>query len=322
MSTYFLCPFASVLQYFTDTGIILSGGKVNTYLAGTSTPQATYTDSTGVTPNSNPIILGSNARLPNVSIWQPQGVSLKIIITDANNNQLGPTFDQIPGIGDPTPTTNALINPASGFGADLVANAMRSYDIISSVRAATAPSLSAGQTLIICVEGLATVNDSKGGLFYWNPTSSATDDGLNVIKPNSVVGNGRYLRLIQSVSSSFTGTFTGFTTVVTATVQYRIYNNVAYMFFSTTPPTGTSNTTSMTMTGLPSVLIPSQGRFLLCCVENNANLEQLAGLLIDNVGNCTFYLYSVATGQFSSVGFTASNAKGLPADWNVSYPIF
>jgi hypothetical protein len=199
MASFYLCPWATVFQYFTDTGVILSGGKVFTYLAGTSTPQATYTDITGVVPNANPIILNANGRLPNVSIWQPGGVALKIIVTDSVGNQIGPTFDQLQGIDDIVLSNSALANPASGFGADLVANAMRSYDIFATARAANVPTLQAGQTLIVDFEGGITVADGLGGLFFWNATSSATDDGINILKPNAVSGSGRYIRLMQQI---------------------------------------------------------------------------------------------------------------------------
>jgi hypothetical protein len=47
-------------QFFTSAGAFLVGGKVYTYIAGTSTPKDTYTTSTAGTPNANPVIL--NAR--------------------------------------------------------------------------------------------------------------------------------------------------------------------------------------------------------------------------------------------------------------------
>lgn len=113
--SFSLCPVATIFQYFNDVGVILAGGKINTYLAGTTTPQATYTDITGVTPNANPIVLLSNGRLPNVSIWQPSGVALKIIITDANNNQIGPVFDNLTGINDAIASTGSFVATLSGM---------------------------------------------------------------------------------------------------------------------------------------------------------------------------------------------------------------
>jgi hypothetical protein len=53
-------------QFFDDNGNPLAGGKVYTYTAGTTTPKATYTDSGGLTPVSNPIILDASGR---TAIW-------------------------------------------------------------------------------------------------------------------------------------------------------------------------------------------------------------------------------------------------------------
>ncbi len=54
------------LQFFDNDGNPLVGGKLYTYAAGTTTPLATYTDSTGATPNTNPIILDSRGE---ANVW-------------------------------------------------------------------------------------------------------------------------------------------------------------------------------------------------------------------------------------------------------------
>jgi hypothetical protein len=54
------------MQFFTATGTPLVGGKLYTYAAGTTTPLATYTDSTGATANTNPIILDARGE---ASVW-------------------------------------------------------------------------------------------------------------------------------------------------------------------------------------------------------------------------------------------------------------
>lgn len=54
------------VQFFDQNGVPLAGGKLYTYAAGTTTPQATYTDSTAGTSNANPIILDAAGR---ASIW-------------------------------------------------------------------------------------------------------------------------------------------------------------------------------------------------------------------------------------------------------------
>lgn len=47
-------------RFFDANGAPLAGGKLFSYEAGTTTPLATYTDTSGVTPNANPIILDSS----------------------------------------------------------------------------------------------------------------------------------------------------------------------------------------------------------------------------------------------------------------------
>lgn len=69
------------MQFFTAAGVPLSGGKVYTYAAGTTTPQATYTDNTGTTPNTNPIILDSRGE---ANIWLGATV-YKFRLTDTND---------------------------------------------------------------------------------------------------------------------------------------------------------------------------------------------------------------------------------------------
>lgn len=54
------------LQFFDANGNPLVGGKLYTYAAGTTTPLATYTDSTGTSANTNPIILDSRGE---ASVW-------------------------------------------------------------------------------------------------------------------------------------------------------------------------------------------------------------------------------------------------------------
>jgi hypothetical protein len=56
-------------QFFDNNGVILSGGKIYTYEAGTTTPLATYTSSAGNTAHTNPIILDSAGRVPGGEIW-------------------------------------------------------------------------------------------------------------------------------------------------------------------------------------------------------------------------------------------------------------
>ena len=54
------------LQFFDLNGDPLAGGLLYTYAAGTTTPLATYTDSTGLIANTNPIVLDSRGE---ANVW-------------------------------------------------------------------------------------------------------------------------------------------------------------------------------------------------------------------------------------------------------------
>jgi hypothetical protein len=84
-------------QFFDNNGVILSGGKIYTYAAGTTTPQATYTSASGTTPHANPIILDSAGRVPGGEIWLTDGLVYKFVIETATGILLG-TYDNITGV--------------------------------------------------------------------------------------------------------------------------------------------------------------------------------------------------------------------------------
>ena len=84
-------------QFFDNNGVILSGGKIYTYAAGTTTPQATYTSALGITPHSNPIILDSAGRVPGGEIWLTDGLVYKFKIETSTGVLIG-TYDNITGV--------------------------------------------------------------------------------------------------------------------------------------------------------------------------------------------------------------------------------
>jgi hypothetical protein len=57
---------APKLQFFDANGAPLAGGLLYTYAAGSTTPLATYTDFTGVSANTNPIVLDSRGE---ANVW-------------------------------------------------------------------------------------------------------------------------------------------------------------------------------------------------------------------------------------------------------------
>ncbi len=94
----FLSPVGGVAaQFFTNSGVVLSGGKLYTYAAGTTTPKPTYTSSSGGTAHTNPIVLDSAGRVPGGEIWvlSPPYKFMLYTSTDV----LIATYDNVSGIG-------------------------------------------------------------------------------------------------------------------------------------------------------------------------------------------------------------------------------
>jgi hypothetical protein len=94
-----LSPVAgAAAQFFDNSGNVLTGGKLYTYDAGTTTPAPTYTSSSGVTAHPNPIILNAAGRVPDSGeIWLTDSISYKFVLKDQNDVLIA-TYDNIVGI--------------------------------------------------------------------------------------------------------------------------------------------------------------------------------------------------------------------------------
>jgi hypothetical protein len=95
----FLSPFGGVgAQFFDNTGNPLAGGKIYSYEAGTTTPQATYTTYVGNVARTNPIVLDAAGRVPGSGeIWLLP--PLYKFVLETSTGVLLATLDNIGGIG-------------------------------------------------------------------------------------------------------------------------------------------------------------------------------------------------------------------------------
>ena len=91
--------FGAGAQIFDDSGVPLAGGKIFTYLAGTTTNAATYTTVSGSIAHTNPIILDASGRVPGGEIWLTDNVTYKFVLKDSSNVLIG-TYDNISPIND------------------------------------------------------------------------------------------------------------------------------------------------------------------------------------------------------------------------------
>lgn len=93
-------------QFFDGSGNPLTGGFIYTYAAGTTTPIATYTSSSGNSQHQNPIELDAAGRVPGGEIWLSIGVGYKFVLKDSSNALIA-TYDNIPSSAQPPAANDA-----------------------------------------------------------------------------------------------------------------------------------------------------------------------------------------------------------------------
>ena len=111
----FLGPIGNDAPFYLNS-LPMNGGQLFTFLANSTTPAATYTDSTGTVQNDNPIILNSSGYPQKsggiIEIWQTGGIVLKYVLKDINNVVIW-TRDNVSGINDASVSVDQW--PASGL---------------------------------------------------------------------------------------------------------------------------------------------------------------------------------------------------------------
>ena len=99
----------SVQRFYDNNGNPLFNGQLFSYAAGTSTPQATYVDSTQTTQNTNPVILNFRGEC---NLWLDPTKAYKLVLQDQFNNLIW-TVDNIQGVLNPT--SNLIPNADNVF---------------------------------------------------------------------------------------------------------------------------------------------------------------------------------------------------------------
>lgn len=176
-------------QFFDNNGQPLSGGKIYTYAAGTTTPQATYTSGLGTTPHANPIVLDSAGRVPGGEIWLTDSLIYKFVIETSTAVLIG-TYDNIAGVN------SNFVN----------------YTVQEEVITATA-----GQTVF----NLATINYTPG-----TNSLSVYIDGVNQYVGDSYLETDS--TTVTFTSGLHAGAEVKFTTAVQVTTGTMDAENVSY----------------------------------------------------------------------------------------------
>ena len=225
----FLSPVGGVAaQFFDNSGNVLTGGKIYTYAAGTTTNQATYTSNTGVTFHTNPIILDASGRVPGGEIWLADGVSYKFVIEDQNNVLIG-TYDNITGI-------NANLNYVVGEETQTATQSQVLFTLASITYTVGT------NTLAVYVNGSKQINTVNYSESSSNSVLFLT--GLNV---GDVVNFITSVTLSVGVGASsliiYTPAGAG---AVTTTVQAKLRESISVLDFGADRTGATNSTTAFT----------------------------------------------------------------------------
>ena len=188
----FLSLFAGAgQQFFTNAGVPLAGGKIFTYGAGGSTPQATYTTSAGNIAHSNPIVLDAAGRVPaGGEIWLTNNLSYKFILQTSANVTVQ-TLDNISGGVDgaslAAPSGSSLIGfiqAGSGAVARTVQSKLRDTvsvkdfgavgdgvaDDTAAIQAAVNAAVAGGFKQIVFPDGNYVINSTITVPAYYSPS--------------------------------------------------------------------------------------------------------------------------------------------------------
>lgn len=149
-------------QFFDSDGNPLVGGKIYTYVAGTTTPLTTYTDKDEGTENANPIILDANGE---ASIWVGDAF-YKFVISDANDVVLR-TIDKVTSASDVTAEATAA--QVGAEAAQAAAEAARDAALTAETNAETAETNAASSA------SSAATQASNAATSASNASTSATN---------------------------------------------------------------------------------------------------------------------------------------------------
>jgi hypothetical protein len=189
-----------------NNGNALTGGQLFTYTAGTTTKLATYTDSTGNTANTNPVVLNSRGE---ANVWLTSGTSYKFV--------LSPSTDT-----DPPTNPYWTVDNLQGGVPGTVSAAMAGFVNASSLAAAAAILLPTGQYVqgVLC-SATINVNTLNSQAFSAIGTLPAKFRIVEVVAYGTTLSlttlQGGIAAASADGSTQITPTTTAFTSLTTAT---------------------------------------------------------------------------------------------------------
>jgi hypothetical protein len=276
----------------SSAGGLLPGAKLHFFQTGTSTPQNTYQDVALTTAHANPVIADAEGVFAPIYL-DPSLPAYRVRLSTSADVQLW-QLDNIP----------SNQNTAQQFRLKHTTPKLLFEETDAS---------SNNKIWSLKVDGeqfiLSILNDAESveTTVFTFDRSGTTVDQLNFA--------GQYLRVggnlvLTQDSGSFTATLTGMSSATTGTVGWHRSGTVIALRI-TSQIAGTSNSTAMSMTGVPSGLLSATGGHYKPCIvrDNGASVLGSANVTDSSI------LFNVA----AATAFTGSGSKGLPAGWELIY---
>jgi hypothetical protein len=278
------------------SGLALPGAKLYAFQTGTSTPQNTYQDILLATPHANPVVADSAGFFAPIYL-DPSLPNYRLRLTTSADVQVW-QLDDIP----------SNQNTAQQFRLKHTAPELIFEETDAS-------SNNKKWRIRVNSEEL-TVDIGNDAESIWTNVLSLDRDGvLELADPDGIFDPAP---LVTGQSGSFLATLTGMSGLTTGTINYLRMGFLVVLYTNGAAITGTSNTTAMTMTGLPAVISPANTHSCVCYVTDNGT-DFTPALATITGSTVTFRMLS--GGVYSSTGFTNSGTKGLGAGWSIVFPL-
>ena len=172
-------------RFFDANGLPLSGGKVCTYLAGTTTPATTYSDKLLTVAQANPIVLDAGGSMTSAWYWQP--ISYKVTVLTAAST----TTDCVTGTLSSIMSTDNVPATVLGLGAPV-------YNVLAygaTGNGSTDDTLGIQLAIAACQGASGVV----GGTIFLPVGTYKTSSALSVTVSNcQIVGAGKLTTIISA----------------------------------------------------------------------------------------------------------------------------
>ena len=305
MAAYLSPIFGAGAQLFNNQGIVLAGGKIWTYQAGTTTPLGTWTDSTQVVVNANPIILDSAGRPPN-EIWLQAGSQYKFILMDSNNNILG-TWDFVSGVNDIS--TSITVSEWSATG------------LTPSYISATSFSVTGNNTALFDINRRVKLVVSAGTVYGYVVSSVFGSVTTVVIQPDST-----------GLDAGLSAVSVGLLDAVNPSVpqQYLAMNAPVNVSSATSPtPIGAALSANVTITGVTPItafdnVVEGIIRFVVWqaatpITYNVTSMQLIAGQSRTNVAGDVSIFKSLGSGNWKELLYQPMSLQFSQAQGDARY---